>query len=326
LKTRFRLTLAALAAAVLLAGLGPQPAAASKPFEVGYNQWIGYVGLFIAIDKGYFKAAGLDVKPVQFSGPADGVTPLIAGHLDCDLTTADTVILLAPQATGNAVTNVYIIDTSNGADGVVALKQFKTIRDLRGQTVAATLGQCNELLLLNALSKAGMTESDIKLTNMDADTAGAAILAGKVSAAVTWEPWLSKAMANGATIIYTSHDAKNIIMDTIAVSAATMHDRPADVRAFVAAYAKGATYALAHPAEAAAEAGKYLGVAPGDANNMLKKVLLYGAADNHRLLGTPAAPGPVYKEGRVIGAFFVSQKQMESVPDISKCFTPAYLP
>jgi NitT/TauT family transport system substrate-binding protein len=340
MKTRWPIYLTTIAAAAIAAGCGPEKpattttttapttasATASKPFVVGYNQWIGYVGLFMAIDKGYFKDAGLDVQPKQFSGPADGVTPLVANQLDCDMTTADTVVLLEPKASSNPVTNVYVIDTSNGADGVIAEKKYKTIQDLKGQTVAATLGQCNELLLLMALEKAGMTEKDVKLTNMDADTAGAAVMSGKVAAAVTWEPWLSKAASTGGNIIFTSKDAKNLIMDTIAVSKTTLDTRPADVKAYITAYSKGAAYAIAHPDEAAQVAGKYLGSKPEDAKGMLTKVLLYDAAANKKLIGTTAAPGPVFTTAKKIGEFFVAQKQLPSVPDVSKTFTADYLP
>ena len=310
------------------AASAPPPAAApaSKPFVVGYNQWIGYVGLFEAIEKGYFKDAGLDVQPKQFNGPADGVTPLIAGQLDCDMTTADTTVLLAPKATGNPVTNVYVIDTSNGADGVVAQGKYKTIKDLKGQTVAATIGQCNELLLLNALQKAGMTEADVKVTNMDADTAGAAVLANKVAAAVTWEPWLSKASANGAKVIFSSKDLPNVIMDTVAVSKQPLDQRPNDVKAYLAAYSKGTAYALAHPDEAAQVAGKYLGTKPDEAKTMMTKVMLYDADANRKLIGTTSAPGPVFATCNKIGQFYVQQKQLTSAPDVSHIFTPDYLP
>ncbi|MBV9469532.1 MAG: ABC transporter substrate-binding protein, partial [Abitibacteriaceae bacterium] len=122
-----------------------------KPFRVAYNQWIGLVGVFIAKDKGYFKDAGLDVDFKQFSGPADGVPPLIAGQLDAALTTADTPILLGKRAGDNSLSNVYITDTSNGADGIVAQKGIASIKDLKGKTVAATKGQVNEFLLLKGL-------------------------------------------------------------------------------------------------------------------------------------------------------------------------------
>ena len=46
-----------------------------KPFQIGYNQWIGSVGVFLAKEKGYFKDAGLDVQMKLFAGPADSEPP-----------------------------------------------------------------------------------------------------------------------------------------------------------------------------------------------------------------------------------------------------------
>jgi NitT/TauT family transport system substrate-binding protein len=126
----------------------------NEPFLVGYNQWIGSVGVFLAKEKGYFKDAGLNVEMKQFAGPADSVPPLIAGQLDAALTTADTPILLSKEANSNPLTNVFITDTSAGADAVVAQAGINSLKDLKGKTVAATKGQCNELLLMKGLRSA----------------------------------------------------------------------------------------------------------------------------------------------------------------------------
>lgn len=307
------------------AGVTGTPAA--KPFTVAYNQWIGLTGVFLAKDKGYFKDAGLDVQLKQFSGPADGVPPLITGQIDGALTTADTPVLLEKDAGGNPMSDVWITDTSDGADGVVAASNIADVKGLKGQTVAATKGQVNEFLLLKALQASGMTEADVHVTNMDADAAGAAMVAHKVPAAVTWEPWLSKAQTGGgAHVIFSSHQAPNAILDVFTVSQKTLTDRPNDVRAFVAACAKGADYAHAHPDEAAQTAAKYFGSSVKDAKDMLTKVKIYSAADNKKLMGTPAAPGPAFTTVSQIAQFFASQKVLPTAPDTTKAFTADYLP
>ena len=307
-------------------GAASLSAPAPKPFVVAFNQWIGFVGFWTAQDKGYFKEAGLDVQPKQFSGPADSVPLLLTGKVDASLTTVDTVILLNQRAGQSPMACTYVVDTSDGADGLIAQKDVHTIADLRGKTVAATLGQCNELLLLKALEAAKMKPSDVTITNMDADTAGAAIVAGKIPAAVTWEPWISKAAPSGAHVIFSSHDAPNTLLDVVAASSQTMTGRTADLKAFVAACAKGAAYDKAHPAEAAQIAAKHLGTSVSDAQSMLTKVKLYDVADNRRLVGTAAAPGQAMASATQIGQFFVQQKQMQSAPDVSKTFTTDYLP
>jgi len=296
-----------------------------QPFQVGYNQWIGSVGVFIAKEKGWFKDAGLDVQMKQFSGPADSVPPLIGGQLDAALTTADTSILLSKASNSNPVQNVFITDTSAGADAVVAQGNIHSLKDLKGKTVAATKGQCNELLLLKGLRSVGLSESDVQVTNMDADAAGAAVVAGKIPAAVTWEPWISKAQNAGAKVIYSSKESPNLILDVVAVSQKTATDKPADVRAFVAACTKGNEYALKNPGEAAKVAAKYFGSSEKEALGMLGKVHLYTGADNVRLMGTASAPGPVAQSSKEIADFFVSQKVMTEAPKQPNLFSASFL-
>lgn len=297
-----------------------------KPFTVGYNQWIGSVGVFTAKEKGFFKDAGLDVQMKQFSGPADSVPPLIGGKLDASLTTADTALLLSKEASDNALFNVFITDTSYGADAVVAQKGIKSLKDLKGKTVGATRGQCNELLLQKGLQSVGLSEKDVTITNMDADTAGSAVIAGKVPAAVTWEPWITKAKNAGANVIYSTRQAQNLILDVVTTSQKTRDEKPADLRAFIAACAKGNEYALKNPQEAAKVAAKYFGSTVPESRDMMTKVKLYTTADNKRLMGTTEAPGEAIRSINEVGKFFVAQKVMDKTADAATLFSADYLP
>ncbi len=140
--------LAALSASLLIAGCASQTTTATnnatnsavtetvsdKPFRVAFNQWIGFSGVMLARDKGYFKDAGLNVEWKEFSGPADGVPPLISGQIEAALTTADTPILLSRDANTNPLQNVFAVDTSNGADGIVTEKGIASLQDLKGKT------------------------------------------------------------------------------------------------------------------------------------------------------------------------------------------------
>jgi NitT/TauT family transport system substrate-binding protein len=56
-------------------------------------------------------------------------------------------------------------DNSAGNDGFVAKKQFRSIKSLKGKTVATELGTVDHFLLLQALAKNGMTEKDIVFKN-----------------------------------------------------------------------------------------------------------------------------------------------------------------
>ena len=125
----------------------------------------------MAEEKGLFKEEGLAVQKKSFSAPGDGLKPLLAGDLDAHFTTLDSTIIALDKAPGKLKV-VYLTDTSAGADAIIAKKEIKSIKDLKGKKVAATVGECNHLLLAKALEKAGLTEKDIKLTNMGPDDAG----------------------------------------------------------------------------------------------------------------------------------------------------------
>ena len=326
-KTETATTTASDAATSNATGAGAATATVSdKPFRVAFNQWIGFSGVMLAREKGYFKDAGLNVDWKEFPGPADGMAPLIAGQLDAALTTADTPILLSRDSNSNPLLNVYAIDNSRGADGIVAQKGINSVADLKGKTVAATKGQINEFMLLKALEKSGMKPTDVTITNMDADAGGAAVLAGRAPAAVTWEPWLSKATASGGKVIFSSAEVPDLILDVATVGQGVARARPADVKAFVAAIAKGNAEALADPAEAAKIAKKYFGVDEKEATAMLGKVKLYNATENATLMGSQGKPGVFAKSSQQIADFFVAQKVMEKAPVKADLFTPEFLP
>ena len=247
-------------AAALLSLSVLSPAFAKDTLHVAHDQWIGYSGFFVANAKGFFDEADLEIKTTQFSGPGDTIPPLIAGHIDVGLTTLYNLALAAGKGE-SSLNAVYLLDTSNGADAVVAAPEVKSVADLKGKRIAVTTGEVNHLLLTAALQSANLTEADVKLVNMNADDAGAALLAGRVDAAVTWEPWVTRASASGGHALYTSADAADLILDSIVVTDATLEKRRDAIVRFIQA------------------------VSPEDAAEMLAGDKVYGIAENKVLLG-----------------------------------------
>jgi NitT/TauT family transport system substrate-binding protein len=291
-----------------------------KPYKVGYNSWIGYISLFIAKDKGFFKDEGLDIQMQSFSSPGDGLAPLLGGQLDAHFTTADSVITALDKAPGR-LEIVYMTDTSAGADAILAKSDISTPADLKGKTVAATAGQCNELLLRKALTKYGLTPSDIKLTNMNPDDAGAAFAAGKLDAAVTWEPWITKVQGEKkGHVIFSSKEAPNLILDVVAISDKTAKEKSDETKAFLRALNKANELAISDPKSAAGIAAKSLELKPEEVLEMLPKVKLYGAPDN-----VTQMKGPAIEVGKELAAFFKEVKVNDGIVDTSNIFNPSFI-
>jgi NitT/TauT family transport system substrate-binding protein len=320
MKAPFKTLTAVLLSTLAVALPSTSRAADLIPYKVGYNNWIGYISLFVAKEKGFFKDEGIDLQMQSFSSPGDGLAPLLAGELDAHFTTADSVITALDKAPGR-LSIVYLTDTSAGADAILAKTDIASPADLKGKTVAATAGQCNELLLRKALEKFKLTPADIKLTNMNPDDAGAAFAAGQLDAAVTWEPWITKVQGEKkGHVIFSSKDTPNLILDVVAISDKTAKDKAAATKAFLVALNKANEYAMSDPKGASDIAAKPLELKPEEVLDMLPKVKLYGAAEN-----VTQMKGPAIDVAKELAAFFKEVKANETVVDSTHVFDPAFI-
>ena len=162
-----------------------------KPLKIALNIWPGYGAFFIAKDKGFYKDAGVDVAIEIIQGDPEREAALVSGKTDGIGMTIDNLVLLRDK--GIPVKAIYKYDGSNGADGILAKKEITSVADLRGKNVGWAPGTTSHFLLTQVLKDAGLTTKDLVHAAMSSDDAGAAFAAGRLDAAVTWEPCLSKA-------------------------------------------------------------------------------------------------------------------------------------
>ena len=66
--------------------------------------------------------------------------------------------------------------------------EIKTFEDLKGKTVAVSSGTSSEIILEQALARAGMTMDDINTVEMTVDGMTTAMISGQIDAAASWSP------------------------------------------------------------------------------------------------------------------------------------------
>ena len=126
----------------------------------------------------------------------DSLTALNTGQLDCNLQTWNDA--MAPLAEGIPLKDVaparqFVRQRRDGRQA----RRSRSLKDLKGKTIATELGTCDHFLMLKALAAAGLTEKDVTYTNLTVPDAAAAFIAGKVDAAVIWQPWVSQIQREG---------------------------------------------------------------------------------------------------------------------------------
>ena len=295
--------------------VGLAAVASAGKLTVAYNEWAGFAPVFVAQEKGFFKELGLEVDLKAFPGPGDSLPPLISGHIDVSLTTADNVVLINAN-TPAKVACLYMLDASDGADALVAKPEIKTLADLKGKTVATTVGEVNHLLLLKALAQGGLTEKDVRLVNMSPDDAGAAYVAGNIDAAVTWEPWVSKATEAGGVKLFTSADAPNILLDVVVAKDDVIKRKKPDLVALCKGIDQGLKFMKENPDEAHQLAGKWLNVEGPEVAAMLDGVKLYTWEENSSQMGVGGSPAKLAEGLTALAEFLMAQKKIKAKPDV----------
>ena len=121
---------------------------AASPLKIGYSDWPGWVAWQVAIDKGWFKEAGVDVKFEWFDYAAS-MDAYAAGKIDAvTVTNGDALVT---GASGAKNTMILLTDYSNGNDMIVAKPGIKTLADLKGKKIGLEEGLVEHLMLLLSL-------------------------------------------------------------------------------------------------------------------------------------------------------------------------------
>src|SRR5438477_7966432 len=220
-------------AAALL--VGAPSVAQDTPVAIAISGWTGFAPLTLAKEAGLFKAHGLDVS-IKKIPQKDRHLAIASGDVQCAATTVETWIVW--NANGVATTQIFQLDKSYGADGMVVRNNIASIKDVKGKTVAASApGTAPYFTLAWFLKKNGLGVKDVTIVNMEPGPAAQAFIAGQNDAAMTYEPYLSavRTKPEAGKIIATTLDYP-MIMDTFGCTPKFISENEAAVKALTKSY------------------------------------------------------------------------------------------
>jgi NitT/TauT family transport system substrate-binding protein len=224
--------------AAMLLGAATAPAAAQEtPVAIGISGWTGFAPLTLAKEAGLFRKHGLDVS-IKKIPQKDRHLAVASGDIQCAATTVETWVVW--NANGVATTQIFQLDKSYGADGMVVKPGIAKIADLKGKTVAASSpGTAPYFTLAWMLKKNGLSVKDVTVVNLEPQAAANAMIAGAggLDAAMTYEPYLSavRAKPEAGRIIATTLDYP-MIMDTFGCTPKFLAAQPKAAKALADAY------------------------------------------------------------------------------------------
>lgn len=266
-------------AAPVSASTQPNP---GTTIRMGIEPWIGYGPWYIAQEKGYFKENGITVEIINFATDAQREAAYVGEKTDVSNMPTHTSLLFVQQGVDAKV--VLLEDVSMSADAVLARPPITSITQLKGKKVAYEQGTTSDILIHYALAANGMSESDITPVPMAASDAGSALIAGRVDAAVTYEPYISAALHEGAKSIYAASEDPGLVSDVLVAHTSLISDNPGALVALCAAWGQAVDYYNSNTADAQAIIAKGVGASVSDLATAFKGVQLFDLDQNIQML------------------------------------------
>lgn len=225
----------------------PLPSVAPLKTQVpsGYLPSDHQAAVFIAEAKGLYKKYGVNVQLTKFSaGPAlmqqvsggtldlgfAGVAPIIS-TIDSDPTIK---IVAALQGNGSGI----IVGNDSG---------ISKVADLAGKKIAVpSVGSIQDILLRQLFKDNNIDYSKQNVSTVAAGQMPAAIGAGSIDAAITWEPFVSQAaMKNlGKILIRSEEIMPNHPCCAVATTTTMIEKYPDTLKAFFKAHKEATDYVL----------------------------------------------------------------------------------
>jgi len=242
-----------LAALVAVAGLAEAQPKPVRPFTfiLDFLPYGEYTPFFTALDKGWYREEGLDVKILRGAGSGDTIKRIAVGQ--GDVGSADFSALVAARANEDIRVKAIAAYFRRPPHSIFVREGtgINTAKDLAGKTLAITPGNSHKILFPLLAKLAGFDPDSVKWVTMDGAAMGPALITGRVDGApffANHEARLQKqAKAQGQSLKRISYADAGFDMYSLVMFAReeTIAKDPDGLRAFLRATVKGMKYAFA---------------------------------------------------------------------------------
>ena len=260
--SRRRVLSAGAAGLAVLASPALVRAQSTPKLRIGFWPVAAGLPFFAAVEKGYFKEAGLDVEPLKFAGAQQVMEAMLSGRSDGSSNGTGSANLAIGEIAQPGLFRIFCTNPSNAKyvlDEFITGKDsaIKTMADLKGKKVASGPGIQNVTLCKTMLERAGATGATV--SELPIGQHVASLVAGQVDACYTLEPTGTIGRMNGTTrVIEAGVVAKYILGDPMApwhggaasLTSEFIKKNPDAAKKFIAAYTRGVELVRSKPEEA----------------------------------------------------------------------------
>ena len=237
-------------------------AQATPKIRIGYWPVASGLPFFAAIEKGYFKEAGLDVEAQKFASAQQVMEAMLSGRAQGSANGTASAVLAIGEIAQPGLFKIFCTNPTNAKfvlDEFVVPKEstIRNIAELKGKRIGCGPGVQNVTLAKVMLERGGATGATVMELPIGQHVASLA--AGQVDAVYTLEPTGTVGRLNGATrTLETGVVAKYILGDPMApwhggaasLTSEFIRQHPDVARKYMTAYLRGVELVRKTPDEA----------------------------------------------------------------------------
>ncbi len=184
---------------------------------------------------------------------------------------------------------VAMLAYSEGAEGLIAQPEIRTIHELRGKRVGLSLWGVGSYLWARLQERTGLRTEEVTLVNLSVQDGQQAFLRREIEAWLTFEPWLTPTVRRtGANVLFTSRELPGEIADVLSIQESVLRERREECRRLLRAYFRAVEYGRRHPEETARFFAERSRVSIEEAKVMMAGIRFLDREDNLRALDTPS--------------------------------------
>jgi NitT/TauT family transport system substrate-binding protein len=244
-----------LALAALIAATGSASAQEKWTFALNWFPVGDHAAYWVALDKGYYKAKGLDVVLENSKGSGDTIAKVDTGRADAGL--ADAAVLIASKARGTTVKTIGMVFDKTPLN-IFSLKSkpLAKPKDLEGATLGSPPGDAQRQMFPAFAKANGIDASKVSWVNIEPAAKIAAVVEKRmdgVSDYTTGLPLYEKAGGKGnIQMMPWANFGFDLYSMSIMASEKTMKEKPKQLKAFLEASYMGWRDVMADPKAAMA--------------------------------------------------------------------------
>lgn len=217
------------------------PATQPRTFTVATSSWPAWDTFRMGVRRRERDVEEFQTRFIQEKSYTGALDTFREPETDAATLTIYEALQVASQ--GTPIEIVLLLDYTTGSDALVAKTDIRTLTDLKGASIGVEKGTIAHFTALKALEKAGLRREDVTLTHLPLDMLQQAFIEGRVDAAGTYEPYLSRLISEGdGHALFTSDEIPREICDVLFVKERVIRNNPDIVDHWIEAWSDVQSY------------------------------------------------------------------------------------